>query len=172
MRGINVGGNNIIKMADLRGILTDAGYANVRTYIQSGNIAFESRKTNASKICQHVQDCIEKSHGFAPKALVMDAESVTDILANNPFPDAEDTPTLLHVCFLAQVPADPNIEALNSLCLDTEFFKITDTAVYLHLPEGIGKSKLAIQLEKHVGVPITARNWRSANKVLDLARLN
>lgn len=169
LRGINVGGNNILKMADLRTLLTKAGYENVRTYIQSGNIAFECEQMQAAEIRTHVQNCIETSHGFAPKTLVLSADTLAQIIADNPYPEAEDTPKFLHVNFLAEPSTAPNIEALNTLKRDTDRFHITDVAVYAHLPEGMGNSKLATHMEKHLGVAMTNRNWRSANKILELA---
>lgn len=170
LRGINVGGNNIIKMADLRALLTKAGYVDVRTYIQSGNIALESDKADATNIRDHVQNCIQTSHGFTPKTLVLSADTLTKIIVNNPYPEAEGTPKFLHVNFLAQPAISPNIEALNALKRETDKFHITDVAVYAYLPEGMGNSKLATHMEKHLGVAMTGRNWRSANKILELAR--
>lgn len=170
LRGINVGGNNIIKMADLRALLTKAGYVNVRTYIQSGNIALESDKADATEIDQHVQNCIQASHGFIPKTLVLSSDSLAHIIANNPYPEAEDSPKFLHVNFLAKPSTTPNIEALNALKRETDKYHITDVAVYAYLPEGMGNSKLATHMEKHLGVPMTGRNWRSVNKIMELAR--
>ena len=170
LRGINVGGNNIIKMADLKQLLTKAGYANVRTYIQSGNIAFESEVSEPSVICEHVTQCIKGSHGFAPRTLAISLETVTQIIANNPYTDAEKTPKELHVFFLKDPAIDAKIEALDALKTQSERFTITNEAVYLHLPDGVWKSKLASHLEKHLGVAATARNWRSTTKLLELAQ--
>ncbi|PHR90810.1 MAG: hypothetical protein COA69_13890 [Robiginitomaculum sp.] len=169
LRGINVGGNNLIKMQDLRALLAKAGFQNVRSYIQSGNIALESEISEATQIRQQVQDCIEASHGFTPKTLALDADTLAQIIADNPFPEAVDPPKNLHVFFLAHAPDTPNIEALSALCTASERYVITDHAAYLHLPDGSGNSKLSAQLEKHIGVPATARNWRSVNKILELA---
>ena len=169
LRGINVGGNNIIKMGDLRALLTKAGYSNVRTYIQSGNIAFEHGDIEPEEICEHVTQCIYDSHGFAPRTMAMSYDSVVNIIASNPYKDAEATPKALHVFFLKSPAIDAEIEALEALKTENERFAITDEAVYLHLPDGVWKSKLSSKLEKHLGVPATARNWRSVNKILDLA---
>ncbi len=170
LRGINVGGNNIIKMADLKQLLTTAGYSHVRTYIQSGNIAFESEVSEPSAICEHVTQCIKDSHDFAPKTLAISLETVTNIIANNPYTDAESTPKELHVFFLKSPAIDAKIEVLDALKTESERFTITNQAAYLHLPDGVWKSKLATHLERHLGVAATARNWRSVNKLLELAR--
>ena len=169
LRGINVGGNNIIKMADLRGVLTKAGYLNVRTYIQSGNIAFEHDSAEPEDICEHITSTIMGSHGFAPKTMAFTMDVVAKIIGSNPYPDVETTPKDLHVFFLKTPAIDAQIEALEALKTENERFTITDEAVYLHLPDGAWKSKLASKLENHLGVATTARNWRSVNKILELA---
>ena len=169
LRGINVGGNNIIKMQALRELLTHAGYENVRTYIQSGNIAFESANKNAAQICSHVQKIIADSHGFKPKALVLTRRAIANIITNNPFPKAVETPKNLLVYFLATPSANPDMETLNTLKTKNEQFVITEHAAYLNLPDGVWKSKMAARLEKCLGVQATARNWNSVNKILQLA---
>ena len=86
-----------------------------------------------------------------------------------PFPQAAAEPQFLHLYFLAR-PAEPDLEALNALKTSSEAFAIVDQVFYLHAPQGIGRSKLAAGAEKHLGVAVTARNWRTANKVLQLAQ--
>ncbi len=169
LRGINVGGNNLIKMGDLRALLTKAGYENVRTYIQSGNVAFEYEGEDIDEICEHVTQTIYESHGFAPKTMALSYDTVVNIIAGNPYKDAEATPKNLHVFFLKTPAIDAEIEALEALKTENESFTITDEAAYLHLPDGVWKSKLSSKLEKHLGVPATARNWRTVGKILTLA---
>lgn len=169
LRGINVGGNNIIKMQDLRALLTDAGYANVRTYIQSGNVAFETDNTDAKIISKHIQDTIESSYGFAPKAMALSAQIVTKIIKDIPFSGAAQTPKEHHVFFLSEPALSADMDSINALKTETEQFALTPQAAYLHLPNGVWKSKLAAKLEACLGVPTTARNWRSTIKLLELA---
>ncbi|MBL4869562.1 MAG: DUF1697 domain-containing protein, partial [Robiginitomaculum sp.] len=134
-----------------------------------GNIAFEHEGTEPEDICEHITKTILDSHGFAPKTMALTHEAVINIIANNPYKNAEATPKNLHVSFLKTPAIDAQIEALEALKTDSESFTITNQAVYVHLPEGAWKSKLASKLEKHLGVPATARNWRSVNKILALA---
>ena len=102
IRGINVGGNNIVPMKELKAHLTAAGFSGVRTYIQSGNVAFESEITMQAQICGSVQACIETHFGFAPKIMALSATRLAKIIKDNPFPDAMDEPKNLHISFLAR----------------------------------------------------------------------
>ena len=170
IRGINVGGNNIVPMKELKAHLTAAGFSGVRTYIQSGNVAFESEITKQAQICESVQACIETHFGFASQIMALSATRLAKIIKDNPFPDAVDEPKNLHISFLARPAKNANMEKILALKTENERFALTDYAAYAHLPDGVWKSKLAAGLEKHLGVPATARNWRSAGKILELAR--
>ena len=170
IRGINVGGNNIVPMKDLREQLSAVGYSNVRTYIQSGNVVLEAAKTDNPQICDTVANCINAEFGFTPKIMALSAEVFQKIITGNPYPDAVKTPKFLHIHFLAEPALNADVPTLNALKTDTESFHITDEAVYLYLPDGVWKSKLAARMEKCLGVAATERNWRSANKILELAQ--
>ncbi len=170
IRGINVGGNNIVPMKDLREKLTASGYDNVRTYIQSGNVIVDTVLTDKVQICDNVAECINTAFGFTPKIMALRGETLAKIIKDNPFPDATTTPKLLHISFLSRPALNADLDALNALKTKRERFLITNEAVYAYLPEGIWKSKLAAKMEKHLGVAATARNWRSANKILALVQ--
>jgi len=169
IRGINVGGRNIVPMKDLKARLGEAGFSNARTYIQSGNVAIETDITEAEQICTDVQACIEKGFGFAPKIMALSATKLAKIIKDNPFPDAVETPKNLSVFFLERPATNADIETLDQIKTASERYVITDEAAYLHLPDGAWKSKLAGRIEKALGVATTARNWRSAGKILELA---
>jgi len=168
LRGINVGGKHSLPMQELRNILGALGCEDVRTYIQSGNAVFRSvddRESLAAKI----KSAIEQAFGFAPHVHVLTIEEFQSILAANPFPEAVATPKLLHVSFLAETPENPDLEALESVRSGTERFELHANAFYLHAPDGIGRSKLAAKVERCLGVATTARNWRTVNKIAELA---
>jgi len=166
-RGINVGGKNLLPMQDLRDILSSLGCENVQTYIQSGNAVF-SAAAGAGALSTQIKDAIEKRFGFAPQVLLLTAERLKAIVAANPFPDAEKTPKFLHVAFLTEAPADPDLDALSDLKAPSEQFLLFDGAFYLHAPDGIGRSRLAAKVERCLGVATTARNWRTVTKLLGL----
>ena len=170
IRGINVGGNNIVPMQKLREILEQAGYTNVRTYIQTGNVVFDSEITTKAAICKAVGNCMEAGFGFRPRILALSANKLKNIIKDNPFPKAVETPKFLHVFFLARPAENADLAVLETVKAHNERFYISKDAAYLHLPDGVWKSKLAAKLEACLGVEATARNWRSVGKILDLVQ--
>jgi uncharacterized protein (DUF1697 family) len=169
LRGINVGGHRKVPMADLRSFLRDVGLRGARTYIQTGNIAFESDETDPGLLAGRILAVIGERFGFEPAVLVLRHAALADAAASNPFPAAEAEPNTLHLYFLAEAPAQPDLEGLHALRDNDEQFALRGTVFYLLAPAGIGRSRLAAQVEKLLGVPATARNWRTVSKVLQLA---
>jgi len=168
-RGINVGGSNILPMKDLALILKDLGLSNVRTYIQSGNVVFQSKTTDAKGLSHDISTAIGENHGFNPKVFILSLPELQAAIASNPYPDGQSEPKTLHLFFLASVPNNPDMDRLETFKTESERFRLIDTVFYLHAPEGIGRSKLAANVEKSLGVSVTARNWRSINKILSMA---
>lgn len=168
-RGINVGGNNILPMKELVAELSKLGFEKVKTYIQSGNVVFQSSEASAEVLADKISKAVEASHGFTPKVLVLSVGELTRAIASNPFPEGESEPKTLHLFFLAAAASDPDWDALRQVQTSTERFELVDRVFYLHAPDGIGRSKLAAKVEKCLGVPVTARNWRSAGKVREMA---
>lgn len=169
LRGINVGGSNKVKMKDLTIAMETAGFENVKTYIQSGNIVFSHKEANLTKIADSLQETITQKFSFTPRVLVLTVEDYKAALAANPFPHATDDPKTLHLFFMQQKASSPDLEILEALKTPGEEFKIDDKVFYLFAPHGLGRSKLAEKVEKALGVAATARNWRSATKIADLA---
>ena len=167
-RGINVGGNRILPMKDLVVLLQNLGAQGVKTYIQSGNAVFEHQSKNAVELSAKIKTAISNSHGFEPQVLLLDVAKMEHAVAANPFPQAEANPKTLHLYFLANPPENPNLDKLDQLKRDNEQYRLSDTVFYLHAPDGIGRSKLAAQVEKALGVDATARNWRTVGKIMAL----
>jgi uncharacterized protein (DUF1697 family) len=170
LRGINVGGRNVLRMKELRALLEGLGLQDVRTYIQSGNVVFQSEEADAAGLASEISAAIEASHGFEPRVLVLPREEVERAMAANPFSEAEAEPKRLHLNFLASVPEDPDLEALQELKKESERFALKGKVFYLHAPEGIGRSKLYTNAERALGVAMTGRNWRTVSKIMALAR--
>lgn len=168
-RGINVGGHGILPMKDLRALLEGLGLTGVKTYLQSGNAVFQSRARDARRLERKIGKAIQESRGFTPEILVLSVADFRAALEANPFPAGEDDPRTLHLFFLKSRPENPDLARLKSLQNGNEEFELTDAVFYLHAPDGIGRSKLAADVEKALGVPGTGRNWRSAGAVLALA---
>jgi uncharacterized protein (DUF1697 family) len=169
-RGINVGGNNVLPMTDLVTLLEDMGSKNVKTYIQSGNAVFEHEEENTSLLSNKIRAMLRKSHGFEPQVLLLRQEEIERAVRSNPFPEGESEPKTLHVHFLASKPTNPDLEALERIKGDRERFVLEDGFFYLHSPEGIGRSKLAANAEKLLGVAATGRNWRTVCKIMAMAK--
>jgi len=163
-RGINVGGKNILKMKDLVGLLEALGAQNAKTYIQSGNAVFLSTE-DPSWLSEQISLAIQNRFGFAPHVLVMDQAEFEKAMRNNPYPEAMSNPSSLHLGFLAHPPEHPNLEGLENLKSESEQFNLTDRVFYLYAPEGVGRSKLAANSEKLLGVPMTDRNWKTVCKI-------
>lgn len=165
-RGINVGGNHILPMKDLRALLEELGADKVKTYIQSGNAVFQHESEKAPQLSSKISAAIKKNHGFEPRVLLLEAAEMAQAAAKNPFPEAEAEPKTLHLYFLADSPQKPDLEMLDSLKKENEQFKLVNKVFYLYAPDGIGRSKLAERAEKALGVAATARNWRTVGKIM------
>jgi uncharacterized protein (DUF1697 family) len=113
---------------------------------------------------------IKQRRGFEPHVLLLELVDLEKAIKKNPFPAAETAPQALHAGFLASAPENPNLKTLASLKQDSERFQLIDKVFYLHAPEGIGRSKLAANAEKLLGVPMTDRNWRTVCKIQEMAR--
>lgn len=166
LRGINVGGANRLRMADLEALLHDLGARGVASHIQSGNLVF-SGPVDATAFAETAADEIARAHGFRPLILVIGGEEFREIVAAYPYREAFETPKTGHVWFLARA-AEPDLAALAARASDSERFALTDRAFYLHAPDGIGRSKLAEKAERLLGVPATARNLATCTRLLDM----
>jgi uncharacterized protein (DUF1697 family) len=169
LRGINVGGKNALPMKALVSILEDLGAVEVRTYIQSGNVVFQAGKAAAERIASDLGSRIKHSHGFLPAALLLSQRELRRAIERNPFRDAESDASRLQVGFLAESPASADLERLGALKLESERFHLDGRVFYLHAPEGVGTSKLAANSERLLGVAMTARNWRTVCRLMEMA---
>lgn len=168
-RGINVGGRNKLPMKELVRLFEQLGIHGVRTYIQSGNVAFRCSRQQRPEIGRRIAAAILQHYGFEPKVLVLTVQEIEHAVAANPFMDARKDPTSLHLWFLKDVPANPDLERLESLKGDSERFMLDRKVFYLHAPEDLGQSKIAENVEKCLGTDATARNWQTVTKTLELA---
>lgn len=164
LRGINVGGRHIVPMKDLRTLLEDNGYADVRTYIQSGNVVFESPR----KPKDDIGFLIEGKYRFRPEVLVLSKAQFTRAMENNPFD--VDAGNEVHFFFCTAVPKSVDHDFLESLRTKTESFELIGKVFYLHAPDGIGRSKLVQKMGRAFkGVSMTARNLNTVRKIAEMA---
>lgn len=169
-RGINVGGKGILPMKELVAILGDLGSSSVKTYIQSGNAVFRHKTAGASKLAKDIRAAVKTRRGFEPHVILLSLADMEEAIASNPFPNGESDPKRLHLYFMDSRPKSPDLTTLESVKSSKERFHLDGNVFYLHAPDGIGRSKLAARVEKSLGVPATARNWRTVCKIMDLAR--
>jgi len=169
LRGINVGGANILPMKELVSVLESIGLENVGTYIQSGNVVFQSTTTDANQLSQTIRTAVEESHGLAPEVVVLSIDELHEAIAACPYTDGDPDPKTLHLSFLASIPSDPDLDHLEVIRSPSERFQLAGSVFYLLAPEGIGRSKLAANVERAIGVTMTARNWRTVTKLMSLA---
>ena len=169
LRGINVGGKNILPMKELITVLEGLQLTNVRTYIQSGNAVFQSNPVIKKDISKDIGTAISQKYGFTPQVMVLSVQELENAVVSNPYPEGESDPKSLHFSFLESSPDNPDLKKLANIKSANERFKLIDTVFYLHAPDGIGRSKLAANAEKCLGVAWTARNWRTTRTILSMA---
>ncbi|MEQ8242933.1 DUF1697 domain-containing protein [Fulvivirga sp.] len=163
LRGINVGGKHIVPMKELTKLMEDAGYTNVKTYIQSGNVVFQSTTENGNDIGQ----LIEGKWGFKPHIFILSKEDLEKAAEDNPY--ETDEGKTVHFFFFDAEPQSPDFELLDSLKADSEEYKLIDKVFYLYAPDGIGRSKMVEKVGKAFkGVNMTARNLNTINKLLEM----
>ena len=115
LRGINVGGKNILPMKELVALLEGLGLENVATYLNSGNVVFQSKVADTNKLAGDIRAAIGDRYGFAPQLLIRSGRDLQQAMAANPFPEAESQPKTLHLFFLESPPADPDLAGLEAI---------------------------------------------------------
>jgi uncharacterized protein (DUF1697 family) len=169
LRGINVGGKTMIKMPELRSLLAEAGLEDVRTYVQSGNVVFKSSSRGAEALATDIEERIAEAFGVDTTVLIRTPAELKQIEASNPFQRRETDLTKLHVVFLGDRPAAGAVSELDPTRSPPDEFSVRGREIYLHLPNGAGRSKLTIDyFEKRLGVRATARNWKTLTKLVEL----
>ncbi|MDZ5696343.1 DUF1697 domain-containing protein [Chelativorans sp. M5D2P16] len=162
-----VGGATQLPVKQLRAVLTEAGFSGVATYINSGNAVLASPLAE-SAVAETVAALVKEKMGFDKAVLVRSAADWAEAIAKNPFVAAVDEPTKLHLLALERQPEARNVEALQAKATGSERFAVKGRTLYLHTPDGMGRSLFAPKIEPTLKVAGTARNWRT---VLALARM-
>ena len=168
LRGINVVGRNKVPMKALASALESAGLRNVRTYIQSGNVVFSSASSDPGALAAKIARLVERKFACAPTVVVISKSQLATAIRANPFPEAQRNHKLLHLYFLASSPKSADIDSLTRLDAGREAFVLKAGIFYLWTPDGFPDSVLRSRVERCLGVPATARNWRTVNELLKL----
>lgn len=169
LRGINLGGKTMINMGDLKAEFEKLGLRNVTSYINSGNIAFDTAKASESKLVARIETAVEARFGRAVAVMVREQPDIERIIRNNPFDGQYESHKEMHVLFLKdEMPAEKR-EQLHASALKGERYEVRGREIYCHLPLGVANSLMTKGFfEKKPRVPTTARNWRTVQRLVDL----
>lgn len=169
LRGINVGGNTMIKMAELKAVFEQLGFENVVSYINSGNLAFDCKKEGEEKLVSKLEKAIEDKFGKSVAVMVREQKDIVQVCAGNPFEGQFESHKEMHVLFLKEPMTDEQKGILRSLTPEKERFVTKGREIYCHLPLGVADSFLGRgQFEKKLKISVTARNWRTVQKLSEL----
>lgn len=169
LRGINVTGNMMIRMADLKKSFESLGLRKVVSYVNSGNLAFDSRKTSERSLTKKLEDVIERDFGKRVQVMVREQAAILEIIAANPYKGEFKSHKEMHVLFLKEQVPKENVAVLLESAPTAERFMIIGREIYCHLPMGVADSLMGRGLvEKKLKIPVTARNWRTVEKLAEL----
>lgn len=170
LRGINVNGQKIIKMEQLKAIFESMPVERVRTYIQSGNVVFEAAEASPDSMRAMIESKLKEALGYEVDVVVRTKEELERTIELNPFRGEAAEEGKLYVSFLAEKPAAEAIDLLASFQSDVDEYRITDREVYVRCRGQYGKSLFSNNfLEKKLGVVATTRNWQTVGKLASMA---
>ena len=168
LRGINLGARNRVSMPDLRAALGEAGYGDVATLVQSGNIVLTSSK-QPKTLEREISKLVKDTSGVESATVVRTRDELADVIERNPIPDGPSTPKLFQVTFFSSEPDADRVAELTEQDFGDERVAVIGREAYAWHPGGIQRSKLARELGKALRNEGTARNWNTVTKLLELA---
>jgi uncharacterized protein (DUF1697 family) len=169
LRGINIGPRNRIAMPELREALTEAGYKDVRTYVQSGNVVLRSRAAPKT-IERKCERLIAERFGLEIDVVVRTRDELAEVVRRDPLGDVVEEPKRYQVSFLEKELGDETVERLTEAATGDERLVAIGRELYAWHPAGVARSKLWGRLaDRDLGVKATARNWTTVNKLLEMA---
>lgn len=170
LRGINVSGQNTIRMVELAKLYESLGLERVTTYVQSGNIVFNTAEPDVDQLAAVIQSQIAQVFGYSVTVWVRSVDYFAQVAAGNPFAhQRQEDPAKLHITFLQTAPAPEKWAELRPPAGETDELAAGDLAVYLFCPNGYGRTKLSNTFfEKKLGVPATTRNWKTVQALLQM----
>ncbi|MBC8080212.1 MAG: DUF1697 domain-containing protein [Gorillibacterium sp.] len=171
LRGINVSGQKMIRMVELKQMFEELDLLQVQTYIQSGNVLFESNEEETG-LRLRIQQEIERVFGFSVPVVLRTVQELERIIATCPFP-VNDLPEgeSVYVAHLQEAPSQEGIDRLLSYNNEVDELRIHGLDVYILYRQNAGRSKLTTTLiEKRLGVSATTRNWNTVNKLVEMSK--
>ena len=171
LRGINVVGHKIIKMAELAKLFESLKFRSVRTYVQSGNVIFETFSSNTATLSRAIETAIEKKFGFSVSVVLRTPDELKKIVSGNPFLKGRGVQTeRLYVTLLKELPEKKVVSSLEMNQASNEKYVVKGREIYLYCPNGYGRTKLNNNIfEKKLNAVATTRNWKTTTTLLELA---
>jgi len=169
LRGINVGGHKKILMADLRELFEDKGFTNVKSYIQSGNVVFNSELESETDLTDKIEKMIEDEFGFQVPVRVRTAVQMQEVIEKLPFTGSDylDEASKIAITFFDREPAESKILELEKYVFAPEQLIVCGREAFSHCPGGFARTKLTNGLiEKKLGVSATSRNLKTFMKMM------
>ncbi|HSI91712.1 MAG TPA: DUF1697 domain-containing protein [Adhaeribacter sp.] len=169
IRGINVSGKHKVPMAELKPLCESLGWRNVRTYIQSGNVIFET--DSPENLAGKLEEVIAENFGFKVPVIIRTALEMAKVVAANPYAEMVGfEPEKLYVTFMAEAPQPDKLEAIKAFTFEPEMYSILGKEIYIYCFNGYGNTKLENSFfEKKLKVTCTTRNWRTVNKLVEMS---
>jgi uncharacterized protein (DUF1697 family) len=169
LRGVNLGRNRRLLMADLRGVVERLGYDDIRTHLQSGNIVLTCAKKPGT-VKRELEGAIADELGLETEVFMRTRDELADVVARDPLGKVADDPARYRVSFLSAKPDAAVVRELAKADVAPEQFVVHGREAYAWLPAEVQRSKVAILLsERKLGVTSTVRNWNTVTKLLALA---
>lgn len=173
IRGINVGRNKRVAMADLRALLADLGYTDVRTLLQSGNAVFTG-SGSAAVVAERIETALTEQLAVSARVLVRTPAQLAAAIDADPFGERAADGSKHFLGFLADPPSAATVGAVPQLGPDADTApdeaRFADGNLYLWCPNGISKSTLwQVNWDKALGSAVTMRNWNTVTKLQELA---
>jgi uncharacterized protein (DUF1697 family) len=171
LRAVNVGGHRKVPMVDLRRVVAELPATEVRTYVQSGNVVFDSTHRREAGVVAALEAALAAGFGFPVDVVARSAIDLASVLTANPLLADDRDPARLHVTFLPRPPAPgavlPGVQRVGA-----DEYVLVGRELYLYTPDGIGRSKLVTMLsDRRLGVAGTVRNWRTVTTLASMASI-
>jgi uncharacterized protein (DUF1697 family) len=169
LRAVNIGSSQV-SMAELRKLFDALGAADVKTYVQSGNVVFTSKERDVTKLTRSISQRIRRDLGLDATVLLRTKAELAKVVASNPFVKRGLDPKTLHVTFLADKPHRERVRGIGDAPRGDDEFTIVGREVFVYCPNGYGRTKINNTFfEKKLGVAATTRNWRTVETLVELA---
>ncbi|NJN84167.1 MAG: DUF1697 domain-containing protein [Caldilineaceae bacterium] len=171
LRGINISGQKSMRMAELRELYKSLGFANIQSYLQSGNVLFQSDQEDGAELGRDIEAAIAERFGFEVSVLIRTPAEFEQVVENNPFlTTRNEDPTRLYVTFLAETPTESALAQANLPDHKPDEFVVAGQEIYIFCPNGYGRTKLSNTFfERKLKIRATTRNWKTVTALHDLA---